>query len=302
MYDLIIVGGGPAGLSAGIFAGRNGLKTLILDDPQKPSQMSYATVLENYPGIKETTGPKLLEDMREHAKSVGCEYRAQPVLDFSLKKKTKTVKTGDRHYKCKAVIIATGAQHRKAGVPGEDSLLGKGVSYCPTCDAPLFKDKRVFVIGGSNAAALGALQLKDAGARVKIVHRRDKLRAEHVWAKRLKEEKIPVIWDSVLKEIKGKKKVESVVLKNKKTGEKKGLDVDGVFVTIGQVPTTDLAEKAGVKTVKKHIKTDRYRRTNIKGVFTAGDVHQCPCKQVIVAAASGAVAATSAYQYLKESK
>ncbi len=237
--------------------------------------------------------------MRKHAKSVGCEYILETVLDFDLKKMVKVVKTASKNYKTKSLIIATGAQHRKAGVPGEDRLVGRGVSYCPTCDAPLYKGKRVIVVGGSNAAASGALQLHDMGAEVRIVHRRNELRAEKILVNRLVKAKIPIIWNSVLKEINGEEKVSEVVIKNLKTEKTRKLSVDGVFIMIGQVPSTSLAKKAGVKIVEEHIKTDEYGRTNIKGVFAAGDVHQCPCKQIIIACASGAVAALSAYEYLK---
>jgi len=299
MYDVIVIGGGPAGLTAGLFAVRKGLNTLIIDNPEQPPQTSYAKDVENYPGIKNIDGMELLNRMKDHAISLGCKYLQKTVKNFYLKPRIKKVMVEGNTFKAKTVVIATGSHHKKADVPGEIKFIGKGVSYCATCDAFFFKGKKTVVIGGGNAAVMTALLLKDVGASVSLIHRRDELRADKMIQEKLFKARIPVMWNSVLKRIDGEEKVEKVVVENIRTKRTKEIKTDGVFVLIGQIPTADLAKKAGVVLSHGFIKVNQRKETNLSGVFAAGDVTTTPLKQIISACGDGAIAADSAYKYIK---
>jgi len=298
-YDLIIIGAGPAGLSAGLFAGRRKLKTLILEGKTVGGEMGYATTVENYPGVAKTTGMKLAKEMRRQAEEVDCKIVMENAVELNLKGSEKKVKTKKEEYTAKAVIVATGSSYRYLGIPGEKELIGKGVSYCASCDAPLFKDKAVAVIGGSDTAARGALFLIEYASKVYLVHRRDELRAVGVLCDKLKASKVEILWDNIPKEIKGSNSVEGLVIENVKSKETQTLKVGGVFVLVGSIPTTELAKKAGVKVDEKNfIAVDTTQETNIAGVYAAGDVTG-GIQQIAEAVGEGATAATKAYEYIK---
>ncbi len=297
-YDVIIVGAGPAGLTAGIYAGRRELKTLILGEILG-GQMSYAHLVENYPGVEPMSGKELAERMKKQAEKFGCEVKMETVVNMELQGEIKKVITREGEYRADVVIIATGSKPRRLKIEGESKFLGKGVSYCTICDGPLFKGKKVIVIGGSDAAVTSALYLSEIASQVFLVHRRDQLRAEEANQEKLKKSPVKIIWNSVVEKIEGDEVVRKVLIKNLKTNEAKELEVDGVFIEIGEVPTTEIVKKAGVEVNEKgYIKVNERMETNIKGVYAAGDVIGS-LAQIVVAASEGAQAATNAYLYLK---
>lgn len=299
MHDLIIIGAGPAGLSAGIFAGRRGLKTLILSDPDLPSQATLAPRVDDYPGLPNISGMELVKKMKEHALSFGVEFREERVLGVKKQEDGFRVVTSSTEYPARALIFATGAKHRKAEIPGEERFLGKGVSYCASCDGPLFAGKRVLVIGGGDTAVTSAIYLHDLGARVTLVHRRDQLRAAESLQKELEKKGIEILWNSVVKEIKGENFVSSAVIQDVKTGETRELETQGIFILIGTVPVSELARNLGLELENGFIKVDERQKTNLEGVWAAGDCCTRPSKKIAVAAGDGAVAAEEAYKWLK---
>jgi thioredoxin reductase (NADPH) len=297
-YDVIIVGIGPAGLSAGIYAARRKLKTLVIGE-KLGGQMTYAHVVENYPGLEPISGMEIAEKMKAQAEKAGCEVKTDTVVSFDIVGEAKKVKTSSGEYESKVVIIATGMQHRKLGAEGEDKFIGKGVSYCATCDGPLFKGKRIAVIGGSDSAVKSALYLKDLASETFLIHRRDQLRAEEENQRILKESSVKIIWDSVVQKIDGDSAVRKLVIKNVKDEKLSDLEVEGVFIEVGEVPTTQLVKAAGVEiTEKNYIKVNNKFETNVPGVYAAGDVTGT-LAQIVTAAAGGADAATNAYLFIK---
>lgn len=301
MYDVLIIGAGPAGITSGIFAIRRNLKTLILNDPRSLPQIDEASIVDDWPGTMGIKGPELMEKFRDHAKKLGVEIKQDKV------NKIKKIKGGfevtNNEFKCKTktIIIATGSKHRKGLIKGEDKFSGKGISYCATCDGPLFKGKKVLVLGGGDTAVTYAILLDQVGADTSLVHRRDKLRATESWQKKIFKSGVKIIWDTVCIEIKGDKFVKSAVLQNKKTGEKKEVLVDGIFVSFGTIPTSELAKDLGIKIDDKgYIVVDKEQNTNVPGVFAAGDCCDNPAKKIVTAAGDGGLAAESAYFYLQE--
>jgi thioredoxin reductase (NADPH) len=261
--------------------------------------MSYAPSVENYPGSNPIPGIKLAEKMKKQAKKFGCQFKMETVVSLDLKSEIKKVKTTEKEYKTKAVIIATGSHYRKLEAEGEDKFIGKGVSYCATCDGPLFKGKKVAVIGGSDTAVRSALYLSGIASETFLIHRRDQLRAEEANQENLKKSAVKIIWNSVVDKIEGDNFVNKIIIKNVNTNETKELEIDGVFVEIGEIPTTEIMKAAGVEINEKNfIKVNENFETNIQGVFAAGDVTGS-FAQIVVAAAEGAEAATNAYLYLK---
>jgi len=295
-YDLIIVGGGPAGLTAGIYAGRQGMKTIILEMMTGAGSGYMVPLMENYPGFDLISGKDLLEKMRKQAeKRVPMENMEEVKEIVKNDLDHISVKTSKGEYKTKSVIISTGSRHRRLKVPGEIDFIGRGVCYCATCDGPLYPDKDVVVIGGGNAAVQEAIYLKSLGCKVTIIHRRNQLRAEEYLQEKLEENNIPVIWDSVVEKINGDMIVDSVTLSNVKTGEKTDLSVDGIFIAVGEEPLSKVAQNAGVEVDDQgYIKTDKFQKTNIPGLYAAGDITG-GIKQWVVACAEGAVAAISAH-------
>ena len=299
MYDVIIIGGGPAGLTAGIYAQRARLKTLLLEKEVIGGQIAVTDVIENYPGFPSISGADLMEKFEGHARGLGLEIKLADVIAVQEKGEGKIVKTSDGDLIAKSVIVATGAKPRRLGIPGEKELTGKGVSYCATCDGPFFKGQKVIVVGGGDTAVKDAVYLSKIAGRVYIAHRRDQLRAEKIiQEKAMSTPNIEILWSHILKEIKGKTGVEKVVLQNLKDNTVKELDVEGVFVFVGINPTTDFVDVE--KDKQGFIKTDQDMRTSVKGIFAAGDCRTTALKQVSTAVGDGAIAAFVAEKYIEE--
>lgn len=302
-YDIIIIGAGPGGLTAGIYAGRQGTKNLIIDKDLAGGLGREVPEMENYPGFESISGLELIEKMKSQAIK-NCElHENENVLEI-IKTDNEykfTVKTDNNSYLSKTVILATGSSHRQLNVKGEEEFKGKGVSYCATCDGFFFQGRDIIMVGGGNSALQEALYLNNLGANVTLVHRRDEFRAQKYLQNQIEEEGIDIIYNSVVEEIKGDMLVESVVLKDKLTGELSELPVSGIFISVGYIPHTELAKQLGVDLDESgHIIIDKEQKTNVDYVYAIGDV--CVgLKQWVVACGEGAVAATSAYHDLKKS-
>jgi len=308
IYDLIVVGAGPAGLSAALYAGRSKLSTLVLEKSKTGGQIVITHEVANYPGsVREATGPSLIARMVEQVTEFGAEIKADDVIDVDFSGDIKIVKGEKEEYKAKSVIIATGATPRKMGCPGEAELTGKGVSYCATCDADFFEDFEVFVIGGGDTAVEEAMYLTKFARKVTIVHRRDELRAaKSIQEKAFKNEKLAFMWDSTVEELKGDGILETAVFRNLKTGELTEHHADeedgtfGLFAFVGYIPHSDTFKGHVEMDDWGYIKTDDEMRTNIEGVFAAGDIRPKALRQVVTATADGAIAATLAEKYMEE--
>ncbi|MCK4477015.1 thioredoxin-disulfide reductase [Candidatus Bathyarchaeota archaeon] len=300
-WDLIIIGAGPAGLTAGMYAGRSKLETLILEEKMPGGEAAVTPLVENYPGFETISGLELIEKMTVHCKKFGAQINElEKAVSLDITGEKKLVKTNAKTYSASAVIIATGTHNRQLDVPGEEKFQGRGVSYCALCDGAFFKDKKVVVVGGGNSAATSALYLSNIAAKVKLVHRRNRLRAELTVVENLKRQNVEFLWNSVVKEVKGNNVVENVILQNNKTGEESEVEVDGVFVQIGEVPNTQLVREAGIEVDKGgYIIVDVHQRTNVSGVFAAGDVTNGSVKQIGTAVGQAIVAATEAFGYIK---
>ena len=304
IYDVVIVGGGPAGLTCGLYASRAGLKVLLVERMGCGGNSALTDRIENYPGFPDGIGGIELASLFEsHARRFGLEIKFEEVKDLKLCEKQKTIITDSGSYDARTVVIATGASYRKAGVPGEKELIGKGVSFCATCDAPFFKDKDVAVIGGGDSAIQEADYLSRFARRVTIIHRREVLRATKILAERVrKNPKVEVIWSSVVTGIIGQTKVEGIEIKNVKTNEIVTRKTDGVFVFIGFVPNTSFVPKVIERSESGCIITDDTMKTSVEGVYACGDARKKILKQVITAAADGATAAFAVRKYLEETK
>ena len=295
--DLVIVGGGPAGLTAAIYAVRSGLNTAVVERDTLGGQVATTPLVENYPGFTQVGGKALVDLLVSHALEYVTIFQGEEVMDIQAEEGL-TLITSRRRFKTKAVLLATGATHKHLGVPGESRLSGRGVTYCSTCDGPLFKGKRVIMVGGGNSAVTEALYLHNIGANVTVVHRRDTFRAQDHLTKYLFSANIPVLWNTEVKEIRGEDKVREVVLYNNVTEETKTMPMDGVFIAVGYLPAVELAKKLGVElTDDGFIKRDQHHRTNIPGVYSAGDV-EGGYKQIVTAVGQGAEAAMGIYEDL----
>lgn len=305
IYDVIIIGAGPAGLAAGLYASRARLKTLIIEKEKAGGQIVTTDEVANYPGsIENATGPTLIARMEEQAKEFGAEFILDTIVDAKLEGETKVLIGEKEEYQSKTVIIATGANPRAIGCPGEKELVGRGVSYCATCDAAFFEDLEVFVVGGGDTAVEEGMYLAKFARKVTIVHRRDELRAaKSIQEKAFANDRMHFMWDSTVEEIKGDGIVESMIVKNTKTGETTEIVAHeddgtfGIFPFIGFIPATKLFE-GKVEMEDGYIPTDANMKTNIDGVFAAGDVRVTPLRQVVTAAADGAIAAVQAEKYI----
>jgi len=296
-YDILIIGGGPAGLAAAVYAARAGMKTAVLEGTVTGGQAAITETVENYPGFKKVGGFELCENMREQAEGLGAEIIYEQAVSFDLKGKVKRI----AGYTASAVILAMGVSPRRLGLPNEGR---QGISYCATCDGAFYKGKDVIVVGGGNTAAEDALYLARLANHVYLIHRRDALRADKITAdKIINDPKITVLWDSVVTELIVDKKLTGAVVKNLKTGMSQTVAADGLFVAIGQEPATKLLQTNGKPLVKLnesgYILTNEHMRTSVKGVFAAGDIRAGVLKQIVTACADGAVAANSAIHYLQ---
>lgn len=303
-FDTVILGGGPAGLSAGIYASRGAVSTAVVDVSMFGGQPSNYLELENYPGFSTVGGYDLMEKFEEHADKFGVQkFPMQEFVSIDLQASPKVIKTTDSEFAAKTVIIATGAQPMKLGVPGEKEFVGRGVSYCAVCDGAFYRDKVVAVVGGGNAAVEEAMYLTKFAQKVYLIHRRDELRADKIVQDRaFKNEKLEFVWDTVVLEVKGQDLVESLTIKNVKTDEVSELSVNGVFPYIGMTPNVEFFSGQLEQDARGFIVTDETMQTSIAGVFAAGDVRKTPLRQVITAAADGAVSAVYAVKYLEALK
>ncbi len=297
MYDVAIIGGGPAGLTAAIYSARYGLKTVFFETVDPVSQLSLAAKIENYPGF-EGSGMELLEKMKEQAIKAGAEWKMEKVERILRDGDSFIVITDGGEYNARAVIVATGGKHREAGIDGEKTFVGKGVSYCATCDGNFFRGRRVIVYGSGKEAVQDAIYLHDIGCRVTLISRTPKLRVEKALIDELEKRGIEVLLSTTVRKILGSGKVEKVVVRSRENGEFE-IETDGVFVAIGMRPATDIVAELGVERDSMgYIKVDKEQRTNVPGVFAAGDCCDNPLKQVVTACGDGAVAAYSAYRFL----
>lgn len=303
-FDTVILGGGPAGLSAGIYASRGAVSTAIIDISMLGGQPSNYLELENYPGFPIIGGYDLMEKFEEHADKFGVQkFPMQEIVSLDLTSNPKIIVTKDGEFRAKSVIIACGAQPMKLGVPGEAEFVGRGVSYCAVCDGAFYKNKVVAVVGGGNAAVEEAMYLTKFADKVYLIHRRNELRADKIVQERaFKCEKLEFIWDSVVKEIKGDELVNTAVLENVKTGERSNLQVNGVFPYIGMVPNIEGISGQVEQDAGGFIITDETMKTSVDGVYAVGDVRKTPLRQVITAASDGAVGAVYAVKYLESLK
>ena len=295
--DLVVVGGGPAGLTAGIYAVRSGIKTAVVERDALGGQVTTTPIVENYPGFTHVGGKALVDLLVSHALEYVQIFQGEEVMGIE-RGEWITVVTTRRRFLTKAVLLATGATHKHLGVPGESRLAGRGVTYCSTCDGPLFKGKRVIMVGGGNSAVTEALYLHNIGVEVTMVHRRDALRAQDHLTRYLFAANIPILWNTEVVEIRGEERVREVLLANNKTNERWPKAVDGVFVAVGYEPAVGLAGKLGVElTEDGFIKRDAHHRTNVPGIYSAGDV-EGGYKQIVTAVGQGAEAALSIYEDL----
>lgn len=301
-YDVAILGAGPAGLSAAIYAARGAAKTAVIDISMFGGQPSNYLELENYPGLGKIGGYDMMEKFEEHADLFELDkFPMQEIEKIDLVSPVKTIETKDTIFEAKTVIIATGAQAKKLGIPGEKEFVGRGVSYCAVCDGAFYRDKVVAVVGGGNAAVEEGTYLTKFAKKVYIIHRRDQLRADKIVQERaFKNEKVEFIYDTIPVEIQGKDTVENFVIKNVKTDEQTNLKVDGVFPYIGFSPNIDYINAQVEQNEAGFIVTDETMQTSVKGVFAVGDVRTTPLRQVITAAADGAIAGCFAVKYLEE--
>lgn len=303
-YDVIIIGAGPAGYTAGIYCSRAKHDTLILSGILPGGQLVNTTEVENYPGFENgIMGPDLMLTMRKQTERMGTTIIDDEVVDVDFRHKPFKILTASEEYECRAVIIATGASPRKLGLDGESTFGGRGVSYCATCDGPFFRNQELIVVGGGDSALEEATFLTKFASKVHLVHRRDTLRASKIMQERATTNpKIQFHWDSEIVDIVGEQKVQKAVLSNLKSGAKSELAVGGIFVAIGHTPNTKIFEKQVELDPQGYVVLKNHTRTSVEGVFAAGDVHDHRYRQAITAAGFGCMAAIDVDRYLTESK
>ncbi|HEO8421405.1 thioredoxin-disulfide reductase [Niallia sp. FSL W8-0635] len=302
IYDVIIIGAGPAGMTAAVYTSRANLSTLMIERGIPGGQMANTEEVENFPGFESILGPDLSNKMFNHAKKFGAEYAYGDIKEVVDGKEYKTVKAGSKEFKARSIIISTGAEYKKVGVPGEKELGGRGVSYCAVCDGAFFKNKRLFVIGGGDSAVEEGVYLTRFASQVTIVHRRDELRAQKILQKRaFDNEKVDFIWNHTIKEINEKDgKVGSVTLVSTVDQTEQELEADGVFIYIGMVPLSKPFESLGITNENGYIETDDQMETKVPGIFAAGDIREKTLRQIVTATGDGSIAAQSAQHYVEE--
>ena len=301
MYDTIIIGAGPAGMTAALYAARSNLKVALLERGIPGGQMNNTSDIENYPGYANISGPELAEKMFEPLENLGVEHLFGSVEKIEHQGAIKKVFTEDEIFETKTLIIATGAVHRHLGVPGEEELNSRGVSYCAVCDGAFFRDEDLLVVGGGDSAVEEAVFLTRFAKTVTIIHRRDELRAQKVLQDRaFANEKIRFIWGSVVKEIKGDKRVSSVIVENVKTGEISEHEFGGVFIYVGLEPVSEFVKDLGITNEAGWIVTDNHMKTAISGIYAIGDVREKNLRQVTTAVGDGAIAGQEVYKYITE--
>jgi len=303
-YELVIIGGGPAGLTAGLYAARGGLNVILIEKIVPGGQIIVTDWIENYPGFPEgLSGPDLVQKMTEQVKRFDLSIEINEVISVDFSEPIKKITLNDRTLTSHAIIIATGASPKKLGVPGEKTFYGKGISSCATCDGPFFKEGIVAAVGGGDTAVQESLFLTKFAKKVYLIHRRDKLRAAAILQKRaLANEKIEMIWDSVLTDISGLTHVENITVKNVKTGDKTQFSVDGCFIWVGTIPNAQFLGDSVKLDEYGFIIADLNMETSVPGVFAAGDVRNTPLRQVVTAVGDGAIAAISAENYIENMK
>ena len=302
MYDTIIIGAGPAGMTAALYAARSNLKVALLERGIPGGQMNNTADIENYPGYANISGPELAEKMFEPLENLGVEHLFGLVEKIEDRGDFKEIITEDERFEAKTVIIASGANHRHLGVPGEEDYNSRGVSYCAVCDGAFFRDEDLLVVGGGDSAVEEAIFLTRFAKSVTIVHRRDELRAQKVLQDRaFANEKIRFVWDSVVESIHGnERKVTGVTFKNVKTGETSQADFGGIFIYVGLDPVSEFAADLGIADEAGWILTDHQMKTSVAGIYAVGDVRQKDLRQITTAVGDGAIASQEAYKYLTE--
>ncbi|WP_078378954.1 thioredoxin-disulfide reductase [Sutcliffiella halmapala] len=302
IYDVVIIGAGPAGMTAAVYTSRANLSTLMIERGMPGGQMANTEEVENYPGFDHILGPELSTKMFDHAKKFGAEYAYGDVKEIVDGKEYKTVNAGSKSYKARTVIISSGAEYKKIGVPGEKELGGRGVSYCAVCDGAFFKGKELVVVGGGDSAVEEGVYLTRFASKVTIVHRRDELRAQKILQQRaFDNEKIDFIWSHTVKEVNEKDgKVGSVTLVNTKDGEEKEFQADGVFIYVGMLPLTKPFLSLGITNDMGYIETNELMETRVPGIFAAGDIREKTLRQIVTATGDGSIAAQSAQHYVEE--
>ncbi|RXJ01738.1 thioredoxin-disulfide reductase [Anaerobacillus alkaliphilus] len=301
IYDVIIAGAGPAGMTAAVYTSRGNLSTLMLERGVPGGQMANTEDVENYPGYESILGPDLSTKMFDHAKKFGAEYAYGDIKEIKDGKEYKTVVTGSKEFKGRAIIVATGAKYKKLGVPGENELGGRGVSYCAVCDGAFFRGKELVVVGGGDSAVEEAVYLTRFATKVTIVHRRDELRAQKILQDRaFANEKINFIWNSVVTSInEDNRKVGSVTIKNN-DGTEQEFKTDGVFIYIGMEPLNDAIKNLGIINANGYVETNDQMETRVPGIFAAGDIREKTLRQIVTATGDGSIAAQAAQHYVEE--
>jgi len=300
IYDVIIIGAGPAGLTAAIYSARANLKTLMVERGVPGGQMVNTEEIENYPGISNILGPDLSTRMFEHAKKFGAQYVYGDTKEIRVDGDYKLVVTSKQTYKTKTVIIATGTEHKKLGVPGEKEFSGRGVSYCAVCDGAFFKERELVVVGGGDSAVEEGLYLTRFASKVTVIHRRDQFKAQPILQERLfANPKVEVIWNHTVEEISGDIKTENLLLKDVTTGQTSDFKADGVFIYVGMFPLTSAFKSLPILNEEGFILTNEKLETSIPGVFAAGDCRDKMLRQVVTATADGSIAAQSAQHYIE---